>query len=382
MLMRRTLLVGLLGVFLAGCQEPLPEKTTLTHAQIVSLIPKRVKEREAWAEDMAKVFDTLKIEKTPINICTSIAIIDQESNFAADPVVPKLGETSLAALEEKLEEKLGKNMAGVFKKMLATKPTPENNFIKQIKAVKTERELDELYRKMFAHFGESYKVGVVNDAAKFLGKGIDEKLNPITTLGSMQVHIDYAKDHRRANMSDDDLRDDLYSRYGGLYYGIHRLMLYQADYDKPLYRFADYNSGMYSSRNAAFQRQVATLSGKKLSLDGDLLIYKDGSPRAEKGQTETALIAVADKLGLTAAQIRQDLKKEKSAKFESTATYQAVKQAYAATGKEPSYAIMPEVVISGVKLSRDYNTNWFATNVDRRYQTCISIAKKQGLPIE
>ena len=37
---------------------------------------------------------------------------------------------------------------------------------------------------------------------------------------------------------------------------------------------------------------------------------------------------------------------------------------------------MPQVVISGPKLSKDYNTNWFATNVDKRYQTCMTTAKK------
>ncbi|MDB0159951.1 DUF1615 family protein, partial [Escherichia coli] len=69
--------------------------------------------------------------------------------------------------------------------------------------------------------------------------------------------------------------------YGGLYYGIHRLMVYPADYDKAIYRFADYNSGMYSSRNAAFQKMLKELTDKDISLDGDLLLYtKDGDPRA------------------------------------------------------------------------------------------------------
>ena len=56
-------------------------------------------------------------------------------------------------------------------------------------------------------------------------------MNPITTLGSMQVHISYAKEYKRQGGSIADLRSDLYSQYGGLYYGIHRLMMYPADYE-------------------------------------------------------------------------------------------------------------------------------------------------------
>ena len=70
-------------------------------------------------------------------------------------------------------------------------------------------------------------------------------------------------------------------------------------------------------------------------------------------------------------------KEEKDKKFEKTQTYKAVSQLYETKiGKKPMYAIMPEVVISGPKLSRDYNTNWFATRVDGRYQTCMQKAKR------
>lgn len=46
------------------------------------------------------------------------------------------------------------------------------------------------------------------------------------------------------------------------------------------------------------------------------------------------------------------------------------------TGKEAFYAMMPQVVISGPKLSRDYNTNWFASRVNGRYETCMQRAKR------
>lgn len=354
----------------------------LTKAQVAKLIPSRVSYRESWAGDILQIFDQLKIPKTTQNICTVVAVVDQESNFAADPKVAGLGNASLKAIDGKLEEKFGKNLAKVFRNMLETKPDAKNSFIKRIKAVKTERELDELYQEIFDYFAKSYKVAPIAQITRLTGEGIDERINPVTTLGSMQVHIDYARQHRRTNMNDRMLRQDLYSQYGGLYYGIHRLMMYQADYDKPLYRFADYNSGVYSSRNAAFQQRISSLTGKKISIDGDLLLYKDGSPLAQKSETEnvlTILLATAP-TPVPARQIRQDLRKEKSKDFENTTTYRAVSELFERKyNRKPSYAIMPKVVISGPKLSQDYDTNWFATRVDRRYQTCMQTAKNHKI---
>ena len=287
-------------------------------------------------------------------------------------------------LDEKFKDKLGDaiggTIAGYFQQVLKEQPSPEDNYLSQMRRVKTERELDELYREIFDYMSKHYHVSALTGAAKLVGQDVGEKMNPITTLGSMQVHIGYAKDNKREGGSMADLRTDLYSQYGGLYYGIHRLMMYPADYDKPLYRFADYNSGMYSSRNAAFQSMLNDLTEAELDLDGDLLLYgKDGSPKSAKSQSERELISVfaQHNILVTPRQIRSDLKKEKEKKFEDTATYRAVAKLYQeVTKKEPFYAMMPEVVISGPKLSRDYNTNWFATRVNGRYQTCMQRAKR------
>lgn len=351
----------------------------LSVTEIEKLIPNHVKNPSSWAKDIADIMQIFDIERDITNVCSVIAVIDQESNFVADPVVAGLGIKSLQEIDSRLEDKLGTKLAGIFRNMLKTKPSVEDNFASRIQKVKTERELDELYREIFNYFSQQYKINALTDVARIVGSDISERLNPITTLGSMQVHIDYAKANKRSAVSNEDLRRDLYSQYGGLYYGIQRLMTYPAQYDNPLYRFADYNSGIYSSRNASFQKMLAELSGEKLSLDGDLLLYdKSGDVRSDKSRTEKVLLNyfLQQNISLTERQIRFDLKREKTEKFENTETYKNIIQLYQdKTKKIAPYAIMPEVLITGPKLSRNYDTSWYATNVDRRYQICVVAGK-------
>ncbi|EEY94166.1 hypothetical protein HMPREF0026_01442 [Acinetobacter junii SH205] len=356
--------------------------------QIRKVIPARVNDRESWSQDIFDIMQELSIPKTKQNVCSIVAVVDQESNFVADPTVPGLGAKAVEEInsrlkekfEAKLGEKIGGTVAGYFEDVLKNQPSPENNYMSQMRKVQTERELDLLYREIFDYMAQHYHVSALTGAAKLVGQDIGEKLNPITTLGSMQVHINYAKEHKRKAGGIAELRNDLYSQYGGLYYGIHRLMEYPANYDEAIYRFADYNSGMYSSRNAAFQKMLGALTEAEISLDGDLLLYnKDGDVRSTQSQTEKELIAVfaQNNVLVTPRQIRADLKKEKEKKFEDTQTYLAVQKLYQKkTNKEPMYAVMPQVVISGPKLSRDYNTNWFASRVNGRYEQCMLKAKR------
>ncbi|MBP6114108.1 MAG: DUF1615 domain-containing protein [Acinetobacter sp.] len=379
------------SILLIGCGDRSwwdDEEKHLNTEQIKKVIPTRVSERDLWAKDIFDITEQLGIPQNKENICTIVAVVDQESNFVANPTVPGLGQKAVKEVQdrfdEKFKDKLGESIGGTvadyFQDVLKNQPTPENNYLKQMAKVKTEKELDELYREIFAYMAKHYHVSALTGAARLVGQDIGEKLNPITTLGSMQVHISYAKEHKRQGGNIAELRSDLYTRYGGLYYGIHRLMMYPADYDKPLYRFADYNSGRYSSRNAAFQTKINALTKTKLALDGDLLLYgKNGNPRPEKSSSERELINLfaAHNVLITPKQIRSDLKHEKDDKFEETPTYKAVKELYLKdTSKKDFYAIMPEVVISGPKLSRDYNTNWFATRVNGRYQTCMQKAQR------
>lgn len=364
------------------------DEPKLSSDQIRQIIPTRVNNRTSWAQNIYDISEELGIPRNKVNMCSIIAVVDQESNFVANPNVYGLGQKAVnevnTRLNEKFEDKLGETIGGTiadyFQDVLKNKPSPEDNYLKQMSRVKNEQELDVLYREIFAYMSKHYHVSALTGAAKLVGQDFAEKLNPITTLGSMQVHINYALDNKRSRMSTNEVRDDLYTEYGGLYYGIHRLMMYPSAYDKPIYRFADYNSGMYSSRNAAFQQMVEKITEVDLDLDGDLLSYnKKGNPRPISTTTEKTIISLFSQKNIliTPRQLRNDLKKEKSIDFEKTQTYKAVVELYKEkTGKEPIYAIMPEVIISGPKLSRDYNTNWFASRVNGRYETCMKKAKR------
>jgi hypothetical protein len=353
-------------------------------AQISQLIPTRVAQRDAWAADIGRIMDELKISKTRENVCSVIAVVDQESNFVANPAVPDLGNKAIKAFQTEVPQKfikqfgpaLGPAVSRYFTYVLLNEPSKENSFLVQMRAVKTEQQLDLIYRQIFAYVAKQfYADSIANAAAKFMGKDFGEENNPITTIGSMQVSVKYARQHQRDHASVNELRDYMYTREGGLYYGIHRLMKYHANYDNTQYRFADYNSGMYSSRNAAFQQSINKLLNLAMSLDGDLLLYdKDDNVQSMPSQTETALNQLfADHgMAMKSEEIRADLLQEKQAEFENTTTYQNVINLYKRQfGKNPPYAIMPQVLISGPKLSKDYNTNWYAANVTRRYDTCM-----------
>lgn len=384
---KKTLLIALsCAVITTGCEKKPVEDPDLKLAEkdkVARLIPARAKDRKSWATDILAIMDEAKYPHSLENICTVVAIVDQESNFQANPVVAGLARNAKKAMFERVQDKLGDIGVEKFKEMLKNRPTPEDSFMMKINKLKTERDLDLMYREMFDYFKDHYNLSLVTGAAKLLaGMDIKEYLNPIKTLGSMQVHVTYAYGHANSLSKKDDIRDAMYTQYGGMYYGINRLLGYDADYDKPIYRFADYNSGMYSSRNAAFQQTISKLSEIPLTYDGDMLSYdKDKNVLAARSNTETQIEMVVkeNKLNLSNANIRGDLLKEKDQAFEDTEIYKKLNKLYAEKfNKEPPYAIMPNVEITGPKLSRDYNTNWYANRVNGRYVRCASNAKRLG----
>jgi hypothetical protein len=189
----------------------------------------------------------------------------------------------------------------------------------------------------------------------------------------MQVSVAFAEQQARERdypyAADDSIRHEVFTRRGGVYFGVAHLLGYPVSYDRMIYRFADYNAGFYASRNAAFQYAVSVASGVPLALDGDLIEYDNDKP----GATELAVRSMSRKLELDDADIRRALEKGESIDFERTTLYQRVfVRAQKIEHVVLARAVLPRIALKSPKITRKLTTEWFATRVDQRYRECLA----------
>ena len=365
----RWLLAAVFAV-LAGCATewsppPLtaPLSPTEARALISRLIPANVPDRSGWARDIYAAMTTLDVPVTPEYACSVVAITDQESNFRVDPAVPNL--SSIAWKEiEKQRERVGVPKL-VVQGALLLPSSNGKSYSERIDAVKTEKQLSDLFEDF---------IGMVP-----MGKTFFAYRNPVRTGGPMQVSVEFAEAHARQKPYpypvNGSIRNEVFSRRGGMYFGIAHLFDYAAPYDSHIYRYADFNAGHYASRNAAFQNSVSVLTGVTLTLDGDLLRYERGQPAAEPGSTELATRALGRRVDMSATEIRRDLELGKSAEFERSRLYTRVfALADKVNGQRVPRAVLPRIQLQSPKITRKLTTDWFANRVDTRYRSCLARA--------
>src|SRR5688572_19274425 len=70
-------------------REP-PIDPDVARAQIASLIPAKIANRDGWAIDIFAAMEALSIRPTAQNVCAVVAVTEQESTFQAHPPVPGL----------------------------------------------------------------------------------------------------------------------------------------------------------------------------------------------------------------------------------------------------------------------------------------------------
>jgi hypothetical protein len=350
-----------LAVLLGGCAapgQPVRERSPAeVRAPIVRLLPPQTVDREGWATDIQVALATLDIEPATRNLCATLAVAAQESTFVSDPAVPGLGRIARAEIDRRAAEHHVPQF--VVRTALALSSSSGASYADRISAVRTERELSLVYEDMIGRIP--------------LGQRLFADSNPVRTGGPMQVSIDFAERHAREHPYpypvDGSIRHEVFSRRGGLYFGIAHLLGYPVSYDRMLYRFADFNAGFYASRNAAFQNAVSLATGIPLALDGDLIDHASDRP----GATERAVRALARQLAAGDAQIHRTLELGESFDFEKTPLYERLFELAERSQRRPlPRAMLPRIALESPKITRKLTTKWFAERVDQRYRSCLA----------
>jgi hypothetical protein len=336
-------------------------------ALVMRLLPPALAERAGWAQDIHKAMTALGIEASAGNICAVVAITAQESDFRAEPSIPGLAGIAQREIEKRRER------TGVPRFMvhaaLGLASSDGRSYAERLKAASTERQLSDVFEDFTGRVP--------------LAKSFFAERNPVRTGGPMQVSVAFAQKHASERpypySPSASIREEVFTRRGGIYFGIAHLLDYPAPYDDPRYRFADYNAGRFASRNAAFQKALSELSGVSLELDGDVLRYEQGQPARERSNTELAALKLAQRLPqhvqLSAAEIRRDLELGLTAQFEQSRLYLAL---FAAAdrlhGTPAPRAVLPSIVLQTIKTSRKLTSDGFATRVAERYRSCLARA--------
>lgn len=361
---RRALRVLGLAALLCGCADqhpvvapsssrPLPARIVIDRA-----LPRAVTDRAGWSADIYAGFAVLEIEPTRENVCAVVAVIEQESGFRVDPLVPGLPAIAWREIDERAA-RVGVPRI-VVHSVLQLQSANGRSYGERIDHAHTEKELSDVFEDFIA--------------AVPMGRTLFADRNPIRTRGPMQVHIVFAEQfaakHPYPYPVKLSIADEVFTRRGGVYFGIAHLLDYRAPYDRYLYRFADFNAGQYASRNAAFQAAISGASGIALVADGALLPHDaDGQ---DSGPTERALRALAVRLNTDEAAIHRVLLQGKSEELERTALYQRVFTLAEHSQQRPlPRALVPHIELHSPKIARKLTTEWYAHRVDDRFERCL-----------
>src|SRR5215472_5644355 len=294
--------------------------------QVRAAFPDTVADPGGWARDLLAAFADAGLVPDATQVCAVVAVLEQESGFQADPAVANLGTLMRTRLDEEAEKYGPVGPAALERILTRRAPGDRRTFDQRIGRLRTERELDLLFRDMLESERREHPTMVATANlldSLFRGRRLED-LNPVTTAGSMQVSVRWAVDYARGRGwpdAEETVRDALYTRVGGLRFGVPRLWGYPLTDTDVLYRFADYNAGQYAARNAAVQRALAQLTGVRLAADGDLLAYgPDGRPAQEDSETLGAFRVFRERFVPTfpEGRLRGDLEKGKEQGFEET----------------------------------------------------------------
>lgn len=343
-----------------------------------------------WTESIYTAMTNNRIPPTPQNIAVSITLMQRESSFREDPSIP---DTRLmyARYREKLERKIDA-LPSIFSpfrsQILGVVTSYEARYKADFLACKTESQVETLMTRVFTDLDADPTLQTLF-ATPFIGSQLKDYWkqetqsyrNPIQTYGAMQVNLDRARvilqEKGMTFANDAALKRYLYTRDGNLNVGFSLVgdgIREYLDSGRGAidHVFADYNAGPYACRNAAVQTSLNQLMGSHLDPDGDLLSYdKDGRPLATPSNTELQMRALRDRfhLGLTDAEIRRDLLKDKTDGFERTQLANLLETTYRTRlGTPPPKALIPAArTQSADKWGQNFSVRDYVAGCKRTY---------------
>ena len=205
------------AALLTGCfgeREPAPALPPPAAARSVidAALPAHVSHRAAWASDLDAAFKALQLTASREHVCAVVAVIEQESGFEVDPVVPGLGAIAWREIDRRAAQH-GIPPA-VLREVLKLRSSDGRSYAERIDAARTEKDLSDIF--------EDFTGSVP------LGRTLFASSNPIRTRGPMQVNVAFAERFAKTRpypfALEGSLADELFTRAGSLYFGIAHLL--------------------------------------------------------------------------------------------------------------------------------------------------------------
>jgi hypothetical protein len=294
------------------CREALATRTAASlRAKAVGLLDSRaVREPVTWTDAVLTALCATEQPMTADRVALAFALIEKESSFDAHGLLPgqpdgfrklayRLIDDLLAGRAADLERALGKGIASwtfevatstLTRLGLLSQASLRSLFDQQFerfrwKRVTTEWDIENIVAAdLLTLADESSPTGLLLRAVLAAAPQLRERLASraiFNSVGALQVGpgptvLAAAQDG--LTLSEAQARSVLYTRDGGVYYGIRQLKPLIAAYAGPGrltaaasgFVAADYRVGRFASRNAALVAQVARLAGSTLPAEAPL----------------------------------------------------------------------------------------------------------------
>ncbi|MGL6050046.1 MAG: DUF1615 family protein, partial [Aeromonas salmonicida] len=142
-----------------------PRKPADMKSRIVRFLPRQVPDKQGWANDVVTALSTQGVTVSDHNVCTVLAVAEQEATYQADPVVPGLGKIAWREINARAAKLLIPEF--VVRTALGIKSPTGKSYAERIDKLRTEREMSEIFEDMISMVP--------------MGKTLFGNLNPVHT---------------------------------------------------------------------------------------------------------------------------------------------------------------------------------------------------------